>query len=278
MKFPLILALSIPVIVTLAFSGCIGGGSNAQTYETNWGKVQIDIPQRVSVTGIEGGSSVTIMKGVSPLLALTISEASSFNPSNMGVMGAKVNSVKSNDNHEIYWYLNPLGGFKQYLGYIDHTADKNLLVYFVLTPLYYDNAEGKIVTAFTDEEVLSILKSFKFVDFKGQSTPSADTAKKPIYHMAVIGDSISESSSDVTDVSESSNTVSVSDAPSDVSTPPGNSDTVNANTKTAYTHDGISYISKERVEENIKAGVAKPGDYEEVQVPLDTFVVGGSTF
>jgi hypothetical protein len=26
-----------------------------------------------------------------------------------------------------------------------------------------------------------------------------------------------------------------------------------------------------------KAGVAKLGDYEEVQVPLDTFVVGGST-
>jgi len=49
------------------------------------------------------------------------------------------------------------------------------------------------------------------------------------------------------------------------------------NTKTAYTHDGISYISKERVDENIKAGVAKPGDYEEVQVPLGTFVVGAST-
>jgi hypothetical protein len=26
-----------------------------------------------------------------------------------------------------------------------------------------------------------------------------------------------------------------------------------------------------------KAQMVKPGDYEEVQVPLDTFVVGGST-
>jgi lysophospholipase L1-like esterase len=194
MKFPLILALTMTVIVCLACSGCIGGGSNAQTYETNWGKIQIDIPQKVSVTGIEGGRSVTIMKdgGVSPLMTITISEASSFNPSSMSIigMGATVNTVTSNDNHEIYWYLNPMGGFKQYLGYIDHTADKNLLVNFVLTPSYYDTAEGKIITAFEDEEVLSILKSFRFVDFKNKSTQPTETAKKPIYHMAVIGDSI----------------------------------------------------------------------------------------
>lgn len=192
MKFPLILVLSMTVIVTLACSGCIGGGSNAQTYETNWGKVQIDIPQKVSVTGIEGGRSVTIMKegGVSPLVTITISEASSFNPSSMSIMGAKINTVTSNDNHEIYWYLNPMGGFKQYLGYIDHTADKNLLVNFVLTPLYYDTAEGKIVTAFEDEEVLSILKSFRFVDFKGKSTQPTETSQDSTYHMAVIGDSI----------------------------------------------------------------------------------------
>jgi hypothetical protein len=176
MKFPLILALGLTVVVTLACSGCIGG-SNTQTYETNWGKVQIDIPQKVSVTGIEGGRQITIMKdgGVSPLVALSISEASSINPSSLGIMGAKVNTVTSNDNHAIYWYLNPAGGFKQYLGYIDHTADKNLLVNFVVTPLYYDTVEGKIVSVFEEEDVLSIIKSFSFVDFKGQITQSTET-------------------------------------------------------------------------------------------------------
>lgn len=49
-------------------------------------------------------------------------------------------------------------------------------------------------------------------------------------------------------------------------------------TKTAYTRDNINFISKERVDENIKAGVARPGDYKEVQVPLNTTVVGGSVF
>ena len=48
-------------------------------------------------------------------------------------------------------------------------------------------------------------------------------------------------------------------------------------TKTAYTRDGIHFISKERVDENIRYEYAKPGDYRVVQVPLDTIVVGAST-
>jgi hypothetical protein len=47
-------------------------------------------------------------------------------------------------------------------------------------------------------------------------------------------------------------------------------------TKTAYTRDGINFISKERVDENIRYEYAKPGDYRVVQVPLDTVVVGAS--
>ena len=47
-------------------------------------------------------------------------------------------------------------------------------------------------------------------------------------------------------------------------------------TKTAYTRDDINFVSKERVEENIKYEYAKPGDYREVQVPIDTVVIGAS--
>ena len=47
-------------------------------------------------------------------------------------------------------------------------------------------------------------------------------------------------------------------------------------TKTAYTQDGIHYVSKERVDENIRYEYAKPGDYREVSVPLDTIVVDAS--
>jgi hypothetical protein len=48
-------------------------------------------------------------------------------------------------------------------------------------------------------------------------------------------------------------------------------------TKTAYTRDGTHFISKERVDENIRYEYAKPGEYREVQVPLDAVVVGGSS-
>jgi hypothetical protein len=47
-------------------------------------------------------------------------------------------------------------------------------------------------------------------------------------------------------------------------------------TKTAYTRDGINFVSKERAEENIRYEYAKPGDYKEVQVPLNTIVVNAS--
>ncbi|MGA9098869.1 MAG: hypothetical protein WB392_08065 [Methanotrichaceae archaeon] len=46
-------------------------------------------------------------------------------------------------------------------------------------------------------------------------------------------------------------------------------------TKTAYTRDNVNFISKERVDENVKVGFARPGDYKEVQVPINTIVVGG---
>ena len=38
----------------------------------------------------------------------------------------------------------------------------------------------------------------------------------------------------------------------------------------------MNFISKERVDENIQIGLAKPGEYKEVQVPLNTIVVEGS--
>lgn len=49
-----------------------------------------------------------------------------------------------------------------------------------------------------------------------------------------------------------------------------------AETKTAYTRDGINFVSKERMEENIRYEYAKPGDYREVQVPLTTMIVNAS--
>lgn len=49
-----------------------------------------------------------------------------------------------------------------------------------------------------------------------------------------------------------------------------------AENKTAYTRDGVHFVSKERMEENILYEYAQPGDYRSVQVPLDTIVVGAS--
>jgi hypothetical protein len=45
-------------------------------------------------------------------------------------------------------------------------------------------------------------------------------------------------------------------------------------TKIAYTRDGENFVSKERVDQNIKLGIAKSGDYKEIRVPLSTVIVG----
>jgi hypothetical protein len=47
-------------------------------------------------------------------------------------------------------------------------------------------------------------------------------------------------------------------------------------TKTAYTRDGINFVSKERMDENVRYEYAKPGEYHEVQVPLNTVIVNAS--
>jgi lysophospholipase L1-like esterase len=190
------LTLGITALVIIACSGCLGGGSNAQTFKTNWGEVQINIPQKASLTSIEGaGNTITLTKGFTPLIIMSLSESSQTNDlSGLSSIGAKVNNANSNDNHKIYWCLNPTAGgvVKQYLGNIDYTADKNLLVSFIITPLYYDTTSAKITTVFEDEEVLDILKSFRFVetDSKSQSTQPTEKAQDPTFHMAVIGDSI----------------------------------------------------------------------------------------
>lgn len=47
-------------------------------------------------------------------------------------------------------------------------------------------------------------------------------------------------------------------------------------TKTAYTRDGVNFVSKARMDENIKYGYAEPGDYKQVEVPIDTIIVEAS--
>ncbi len=70
-------------------------------------------------------------------------------------------------------------------------------------------------------------------------------------------------------LSTSTTSMSGSDLTSTSATKSGNEPT-----KTAYTKDGKNYVTKERMEENIKAHVAERGDYKEVQVPIGTHVTG----
>ena len=183
-----ILALGVVILVTLAFSGCLVGGSNAQTFDTNWGKLQIKVPQEADLTSVDNaGNSITLMKGTTPVIMIMLSESGQSSDlssiatlkgldlSSIAALGVKGNIATSDDNHKISWYLNPMSPAKQYMGSIDYSADKNLLVNFIVTPLYYDAANNKIVTIFEENDVLNILKSLKFIGSSRNSQQSQST-------------------------------------------------------------------------------------------------------
>lgn len=181
-----ILVSCMIVLIMLSCSGCVGGGSSAQQFDTNWGKVQIEIPQKADLTSIDNaGNSITLMKGTTPVIIMMLSESSQSSDlssiatlngldlsSMVAPVGAKDNTAVSEDNHKISWYLNPMSPSKQYMGSIDYKEDKNLIVNFIVTPLYYDTTSNKIVTILEENDVLNILKSFKFVGSNTNSKKS----------------------------------------------------------------------------------------------------------
>ena len=134
--------VSTVVIAIIASSGCAGGGGT-QTFDTNFGQIQIKTPETLEPTfgsisgqGLLSGLSVLSLgkegSGM-PLLVITITETNELTNFQNSVSAAQMmmqdgRFLTTNDNHEMYWTSIQLGSLKQYEGFINYENDKGLFV------------------------------------------------------------------------------------------------------------------------------------------------------
>jgi hypothetical protein len=276
MRYLPAIALCTIALIIIACSGCLDGGSRAQTFETNHGQIQINTPETLEPTLAGSVPSIGMLslgrknKG-SPLIVITLTDNSAFSNFEYAVQTTKMmplldeRELTTNDNHKMHWSVVNVAGFKQYEGIIDYGDDKDLVVSIKGLSETADMMTGEKVPGFSENEYLDIFKSFKFVESDGQSIKPTETDQdqsiKPTEAINSEADTIHEIDADTASVNAS-----------DISTPSESGDASEANTKTSYTKDGINFISEERLEQNIRHGWANLGEYEKVQVPLDTFV------
>ncbi len=185
------LTLGVIVFAILAFSGCLDGGSKVQVFENDWGKVQFELPKEVPLTSVVEPSRtvLSIEETFIPFIYVDFIDysaikesSSSFIEEKLGNRVDDIHTDDSDDNHKIYWGRDlfrytkdnsdlelPPGVFL-WRGYIDYTADKNLLIGIIALSAYADPTSGKYIDAFDNDGFHSTLKSFAFLESKTRAT------------------------------------------------------------------------------------------------------------
>ncbi len=173
------------VIAAIAMSGCVGGGGKVQTFDTEFGQIQIKAPETLertfgSITGlgaISGGmfsgmfSLLSLGKKDSgvPLLVITLNKNNELTNFQNAVSIAQTimqngRYLTTNDNHKMYWSETQLGSFKVYEGIIDYGDDKGLFVDIKGVSKGVDPSTGKSTPGFSENAYLDIFKSFAFMN------------------------------------------------------------------------------------------------------------------
>jgi len=180
--------VSMVVIAIIASSGCVGGGGNVQTFDTNFGQIQIKTPETLertfgSISGQGALSGLSVLslgkKGSGmPLLIITLTENNELTNFQNSVSVAQImmqngRFLTTNDNHKMYWASTQLGSFKQYEGFIDYGNDKGLFVDIKGLSETVDPSTGKSVPGFSESEYLDIFKSFAFVKNSGSTAKTS---------------------------------------------------------------------------------------------------------
>ena len=172
------LIVSMVVIAAIVSSGCVGGGGNAQTFDTNFGQIQIKAPETLertlgSISGQGMLSGLTVLslgkKGTGmPLLVITLTQNNELMNFKNSVSTAQMmmqngRYLTTNDNHKMYWATTQLGSFTQYEGFIDYGNDKGLFVDIKGLSETVDPSTGKSFPGLSESQALDIFKSFTFV-------------------------------------------------------------------------------------------------------------------
>jgi hypothetical protein len=164
------------VVLYLALLMIIGVSSAAiQTFDTPFGKAQLDVPYGYELKDTSGGSSLQFVLSGSekPIISLVFdgidvwgSDLEKYASMHFGE-GHAYEETTTSDNHKMHFYnINDYGSVRDFNGIIDHVQDKGAIVMVFgnsETPTYGVTYGWDNIVRFTKEEFLSICKSFAFV-------------------------------------------------------------------------------------------------------------------
>lgn len=173
-----IIKLSIFIcMVTATFLVCIGcscADAGLQTFDTDLGKIQIDIPIAVRTAEHSSGSSLRLVPAA---IYINLQDIQIFQCKNLSCLvnvfmfevGLEQKSVDTftNDNHRMLFYTESSGlDFYQnsvysYYAFIDYIKDNGRVI--EISGQSEAVSDGDIVATFNEDEFQNICKSFAFV-------------------------------------------------------------------------------------------------------------------
>jgi hypothetical protein len=146
-----------------------------QTFDTPFGKAQLDVPYGYELKDTSGGNTLSFVLSGStkPIISLVLdgidifgSDLEKYASMHVGE-GHAYEETMTSDNHKMHFYdTNDYGSVRDFNGIIDHVQDKSAIVMVFgnsETPKYGVTYGLDNIVRFTKEEFLSICKSFAFV-------------------------------------------------------------------------------------------------------------------
>ncbi len=158
--------LTIGTIVSIYFLAGLTQGS-LQVYESDSGKIKLDLPMTLSLTSQSSGNWLDLTKpgNTKPIIAIRLQEpyGESFEKYANSAMGSEYIPAKTltEDGHNMLYFEDTTGTQRQYTAFIDYLNEKNKIVQ--IWTFSEVRADGETLATFDSDEVLKIAKSFVFI-------------------------------------------------------------------------------------------------------------------
>jgi hypothetical protein len=175
--------LIIGTIVSIYLLAGLTQGS-IQVYESDSGKIKLDLPMTLSLTSQSSGYWLDLTKpgNTKPIIAIRLQEpyGENFEKYASSTMGSKYNPTKTltDDGHNILYFAETTGTQRQYTAFIDYLKEKNKIIQ--IWTFSEVHANGETLATFDSDGALKIAKSFAFInDTQFQAIKAGEAKSTP---------------------------------------------------------------------------------------------------
>lgn len=185
--------LVIGTIVSIYLLAGLTQGS-IQVYESDSGKIKLDLPMTLSLTSQSSGNWLDLTKPgkTKPIIAIRLQDpyGESFEKYASSTMGPNENPIKTltDDGHTMLYFALSTGNENQYTAFIDYLKEKNKIVQ--IWTFSEVRANGELLATFENDNVLKIAKSYAFInDTQFQAIKDEETKSSPGFEIisAIVG-------------------------------------------------------------------------------------------